>query len=140
MKPNELMIGDWISVMEIPAQVFELSYDNEEKEMTIGILDPQGEVYSCYYGFDHVEPIPLTEEILEENFLTQRGEWTEPVLYFFGNDYIEVSIKEYTDGIWEIVVDEVEMSGLPSWRMYVSDVHQLQHALRLCNIDKEIEL
>lgn len=87
---------------------------------------------------DEITPIPLTAEILEKNFLTQRGEWTEPVLYFFGDDYIEIYIKEYTEGIWEVVIDEVEMSCLPSWRMYVSNVHQLQHALRLCNIDKEI--
>ena len=117
MKANELMIGDWV-----------LDKKTNRPYKIIGTND--------LLFHDDYSHIPLTEEILEENFLTQRGEWTEPVLYFFGNDYIEVSIKEYTDGIWEIVVDEVEMSGLPSWRMYVSDVHQLQHALRLCNIDK----
>lgn len=90
--------------------------------------------------YNKLTPIPLTAEILEKNFLVQRGEWTEPVLYFFSNDYIEISIKEYTDGVWEITIDEVEMSGLPTRKMFVSSVHELQHALRLCNIEKTIEL
>ena len=130
MKANELMIGDWVMFNNGTDQVQE-------------IYGLAGNAYLKEYGtidVSKLSPIPLTAEILEKNFLTQRGEWTEPVLYFFGDDYIEVSIKEYTEGIWEVVIDEVEMSCLPSWRMYVSDVHQLQHALRLCGIDKEIEL
>lgn len=131
MKANELMIGDWVMLTD--------PINNGEK---VQVKEIHGDGYITVDGAitKMFEPIPLTAEILENNFLTQRGEWTEPVLYFFSNDYIEISIKEYTDGIWEVIVDEVEMSGLPSWRMYVSDVHQLQHALRLCNIDKEIEL
>ena len=124
MKANELMIGDWISVMEIPAQVFELSYDKEEKEMTIGILDPQGEVYSCYYGYDHVEPIPLTAEILEKNGFNETfwgGEWT--------NNKVDFILIEHNDG-FRVTNTNIVLSG----------VHQLQHALRLCNIEKEIEI
>ena len=142
MKANELMIGDWIDVNGIPAQVFELAYNKNEKEMTIGILDPQGEVYSCYYGYDHVEPIPITEDILDKNF----KDMAEPHQRIYGgrwvyyDEYIEIEITEYTDGLWQVEVDEVEMSGLPSWKMYVSNVHELQHALRLCNFNKEIIL
>lgn len=56
------------------------------------------------------------------------------------DDYYEVEITEYTDGLWQVQVNEIEMGNLPTWRMYVSNVHELQHALRLCKIDKEIEL
>lgn len=121
MKANELMIGDWV-----------LDKKTNQPYKIIGTND--------LLFHDDYSPIPLTAEILEKNFLTQRGEWTEPVLYFFGDEYIEVCIKEYTDGIWEVVIDEVEMSCLPTWKMFVCNVHELQHALQLCNIDKEIKL
>ena len=61
--------------------------------------------------------------------------------YFFGgDDKIKIYIREHTDGLWKVDVDEIEIGGIRSWRMYVSNVHELQHAIRLCKIDKEIEL
>lgn len=139
MKAEELMIGDWISVMEIPAQVFELSYDNEEKEMTIGILDPQGEVYSCYYGYDHVEPIPLTAEILEKNGFSHIKYSDVYYSIMIGDTYVE--LRKYENMAvwfnWEENNDGVYADYILPMPQFV---HQLQHALRLCNIEKEIEL
>ena len=127
MKANELMIGDWVELTD--------PINNGEK---VQVKEIHGDGYITVDGAitKMFESIPLTAEILERNF-----NGADPYgFYFFGDEYIEVYIKEYTDGLWRVEVDEVEMSGLPSWRMYVSDVHQLQHALRLCEIEKEIEL
>lgn len=128
MKPNEVMIGDWV-FNEVPCYVTAI-YPN-------GTMDCQGDDWAI--STDRVDPIPLTKEILEKNF-----EVTDDVVYgkHYGyyTDYMEVDIYEYTEGIWQIRLDEIEMSGLPTWKMYVSNVHELQHALRLCGIEKEIEI
>ena len=83
---------------------------------------------------------PITEQILDKNF----KDIAEPHQMIYGgrwvyyDEYFEVEITEYTDGLWQVQVDEIEMSGLPTWRMYVSNVHELQQALRLANVKKEI--
>ena len=75
---------------------------------------------------DTVEPIPLTEEILKKNG-------------FLGNDYGEIIIGE-----WRIMCDCSNVAILHNEHVDIDIpiryVHELQHALKLCRIDKEIEL
>lgn len=75
---------------------------------------------------DTVEPIPLTEEILKKNG-------------FLGNDYGEIIIGE-----WRIMCDCMNVAILHNEHVCIDIpihyVHELQHALKLCKIDKEIEL
>lgn len=124
MKANELMIDDWVYRYDCYDQVKEISNNG-----IIGLDSLRGRIM-----FGELKPIPLTADILEKNFIYDYG------LYFFGDDYIEVYIEEYADGLWRVEVDEIEMSGLPTWCMLVSNVHELQHALRLAGIEKEIKL
>lgn len=118
MKVNELMIGDWVynRVADITFQVYPQFFSQwhdrpEQFEATI-------------------QPISLTLKILEKNEFTR-----------FGTDYI---LKERHFGL--------ENPSIPSnyldnyWlqvsikAVHIEYVHELQHALRLCGIDKEIEL
>ena len=141
---KDLMVGDWFNfLIDIEGGHTEYDPKNEiyqpmqVRDITsFGIND--GEV-SSYEGvvndIAQLQPIPITSELLEKNFT-----YNPYGIYFFDDDYLEVSIKEYTDGLWRVEVDEIEMSSLPTWRMFVSNVHELQHALRLAGIDKEIKL
>lgn len=71
------------------------------------------------FSFD---AIPLTPEILEKNFPTPE----DGVIWWKENGIIGYWIKiEY---------------GLTTLTILLDYVHQLQHALRLCEIEKEIEL
>lgn len=83
---------------------------------------------------DNIEPIPLTPEILEKNGFTKENRlyyWTQEkdgktiagVYYWVDEKYI--NIAGYED-------DGVTIS--------CPYVHTLQHALKLCGIDKEIIL
>lgn len=145
MKANELMVGDWFDfLIDIEGGDTEFAPKNEIYQPmqvdNIGFGAATSEE-GVTNAASQLQPIPLTAEILGKNFKSKELPDDPYGAYFFGgNDYIEVYIKEYTDGLWQVEVDEIEMSGLPSWRMYVSNVHKLQHALRLCNIDKEIKL
>lgn len=145
MKAKDLMIGDWFN--------FLIDIEGGDTE-----YDPKNEIYQPMQvdniGFgaatseegvtnaaSQLKPIPITAEILGKNFKSEELPGDPYGAYFFGgNDYVEVYIKEYTDGLWQVDVDEVEMGGLRTWRMFVSNVHELQHTLRLCGIDKNIEL
>ena len=138
MKANELMIGDWVCVNGLNAQVFELAYNQTEKELTTGILDTQGEVYYCYEGYDHVEPIPLTTEILENNgFDISDG---EVMRYNFEEDG-----QSYHFSLRQMYNQKDNKPNGYSFYAFnvltiIDYVHELQHALKLCGIEKEIQL
>ena len=138
---NNLMIGDWVSVNGLPAQVAELAY--KDNELTIGVYDSKGEIYTCYCGLDSVEPIPLTAAILEKNgFLKQSDDYMRYFKAYDENYYFGFeSISYFFDTKIAKITKEDKQSGLQERVEFVCQyVHELQHALKLCNIDKTIEL
>ena len=145
MEAKDLMIGDWFN--------FLIDIEGGDTE-----YDPKNEIYQPMQ-VDNIEfgdatseegvpndarqlqPIPLTAEILGKNFKKIKLPDEPYGVYFFGDDdKIKIYIREYTDGLWKVDVDEIEIGGIRSWRMYVRYVHELQHAIRLCKINKEIKL
>lgn len=128
MKANELMIGDWVD--------FYHPYEPEKKIVTrhcvtevfecglIGISNHQNPVHA-----DHIEPVKITPDILEKNGFVHYEEDEES---FHDKDcvFIKQNLGEYG-----VCLDKIRtISGTFHY------VHELQHALRLCGIDKEIEL
>lgn len=128
MKVNELMIGDWVNVYNAPLKVLYI------KKADIMLENNKGG--TCLEVAEDLDPIPLTEEILAKNFVRNiDGD------YRTYTDFEDVTISDYYDkSIWEVTVDEIEFANLPTWKMYVSHVHELQQALRLAKVDKEITL
>lgn len=109
MKANELMIGDWVL---------------DTRTGTPLRVNP----FMAELEVPEWNPIPLTTEILEKNGL--------PIDSYgccFKEDkcmMLEISVEE--DGIyWTINYNEYGILKLEY-------VHELQHALRLCKVDKEI--
>jgi hypothetical protein len=147
MKANDLMIGDWLCATDDDGnkhlcRVASIEYDrtNDRDDYTI---DFNGTGYSPEWPdvlFD-CEPIPLTPEILEKNgFKNKKGRFMQ--IGNFDNPPLVM---------WHLVDDII--LGHPKFQleihyggksMHVSFVcryaHELQHALRLCGIDKEIKL
>lgn len=88
---------------------------------------------TIYFKMEHIHPIPITAEILEKNgFVRSTSEF----------------IVYHTDNVW---ISYDKPSETWSVTMYINDVtsnlhanilyiHQLQHALRLAGVDKEINL
>ncbi len=126
MRANELMIGDWVYS----------SFSNEPCQVT-GI-----EVYGSGYGNVKVDkvvgakedasltPIPLTKEILGKNGI----EWSYNCGFFKEENHGFLELFKDNDGIyWSINCAEYDIIKLEF-------VHQLQHALSLCDIKKDIIL
>lgn len=128
MKANELMIGDWVMYRGEPIIIFEIDEYYERVN-----TEPDGYDSIRCIELSDLQPIPITAEILKKNFTYD----SYGFFYFFGDNYLD--IKEHTDGLWQVKVDEI-MSSLPTWRMFVINVHELQHILRLAGINKEITI
>ena len=120
MKANEIMVGDWFAGADNkPYKVEKIFTDNPDVAFNGQFIKP----------IIDLEPIPITQEMLEYNFIDMGH-------YQYGNlnEFQELRISVYSDGIYEVKVEEIEFSSLPTWKMYVSHVHELQHALRLCGL------
>lgn len=115
MKANELMVGDWVYTKDYP--MIKSPQRIRPEHFVRSLVD--------------FEPILLTKEILEKNGFHK--EWDEDIMLMVC-DTIIVEIgdnyKLYKDG-------KMYLRRVLSPLYYV---HQLQHALRLCGISKEIEL
>lgn len=133
MKANELMIGDWVMPLKkklkgIPGKVVTIDGGT-------GVCWIDSEDYSCLVPCSDVERIPLTTEILEKNFNESLPGIN--LMYDLKGPYM-VS-NENGQWVFGLVKDDGENSArYPLVKILF--VHELQHALRLCGIDKEIVL
>lgn len=127
MKPEDLMIGDWVNVFDSPKQIEGIRKFRNGDEIV-------------YYDGDNgnfiksVTPIPLTPEILDKNGFNKL---TEPPYI----TYYELGLNEYMNKVlWykgSIAI------GYEGDNVYLCDceyVHELQHALKDNGIEKEIVL
>lgn len=125
MKANELMIGDWVYDGNSIAQVTGITCD--------GIIET---THNQSSNIEIIRPIPLTIEILEKNGLEKDNHGRLNSEYFDEdvNSCLEISVDDKTGEIWwSYNWDEY-------WIIRLRYVHELQNALRLCGIEKEIVL
>ena len=142
MEAKELMIGDWARISDDDTDEY---FDAQIKGVDFldNVYAPiPGEETPYPFSIDCVEPIPLTPEILEKNgfekldfshfqigdrrlVLDADGRWAGPLSWH-----------------WVVTEMDTNAKGQPVVLDYyvatINYVHELQHALRLCGIDKEI--
>ena len=121
MKANELMIGDWLKHYNgTPMQVTKITTEH------FACAEKRG--MNCWEYNNKYEPIPLTPEILDKNGLTN-----DPYgCHFKEDEYMTLEISVEEEGVyWTINYNEYSILKLKY-------VHELQHVLKLCGIDKEI--
>ena len=133
MKENELMIDDWVLVSGNPMQI--QAINDIDGEIMAG-----DELYCLIedrvHSEDKIEPVPLTAEILEKNgFVGDK----QVMQYYFTEDG-----QKYHFSLRQMYDKDDNPKGYSFFAFNVLTiidyVHQLQHALRLCGIDKEIVL
>ena len=133
MKENELMIGDWIKPKNV---------DGYFKAGLIGTDTIGNDTDTAEWDLDEIEPIPLTAEILEKNGWDgwcELSKIAKSCVAMFDND---TSISfQIVDG-YKSIYTQIKHCGAGTFefRKHLFYIHELQHALRLCGIDKEIVL
>lgn len=125
MDAKDLMIGDIVSVT--PSSML----------IRIAAIHRKKVAYhACNNSFSWVrvgllQPIPLTPEILENNGFRKES-YIEVVggldTYYLGEEIGSFRIHRLQKGYYQFGLAKINF------------VHQLQHALRLCGVRKEIEL
>ena len=121
MKTEEIMIGDWVHsrLHNVDTTVITV----EGRGYNAVWLESK-ECWERHY-MNEIEPIPLTEEILQKNF-------PDPdVITWFPQDDMPCFFNIY----WESI-----HFGEGELRLNIQYVHELQHILRLCGIEKDIVL
>lgn len=138
MKAQELMLGSLVQLAydyyDVPKgtmfKVVEIYAD------TIFAQDIEG----AYEGMElpeyKLEPIPLTPEILEKNGIVE-GRVEDIYSVFRHNDFtVTPDIDDDYQKCWMLYVGNRDHDA----NICIHYVHELQHALRLCGIEKEIVL
>jgi len=134
MKANELMCGDWVLYKGKPIKI-------------IGTDDSQNIIY--YYNEEdyteypiyasNIESIPLTPEILEKNgFTSKEDQYNHKKYFLLGKN--EYNYDVYLDRLTILLVEEEYEPATYAYTCDVNYVHELQHALKLYGIEKEIVL
>lgn len=133
---TDLMIGDWVNVTlegeTFKGRVTSINGDTEDIKVSL---------YSAPLGwedgddFEEIKPILLTAEILKKNGFEERKSsmTTSYRLRHNNGGHVYISLRLQKEGY------EMAMNYPPYW-IYLKCVHELQHFLRICGIDKEIVL
>lgn len=120
MKATDICVGDWFKAVDYnsPFRITAI-YDDVVQTQA----DYQSEIDGNWYSEAEIKDlitIPLTEDILVKNGF--KGNPLDGYYYWQDADRIELNGNFGYHGI------------------VINYVHQLQHLLRLCGIEKEIEL
>ena len=132
MKTEELMIGDWVSIIEpddFHGYIGKVIITNAETNY-IMVRIPDMHPHDVFV--EDLQPIELTEEILKKN-----GFLVDSNGIFYLKENLKFGLKKDIDyGYWFI-------NRADNYKEYICTcdfVHELQHLLKLCKIEKEIEL
>lgn len=135
LKISDLSVGDWVR-----GEVYDKIYDMQVS----GVTDRR--IYGLHDGIEYsmlltqIYPIPITAEILEKNGFArgQRGNFCH---YLRLDKNRTLYIHASTNG-WrvEIIYDAAGILRTTHLMPDINSVHDLQHALRLAGVDKEINL
>ena len=131
MRATDLMVDDWVfsAIVCRYVQVVEILNDSVVCSNNIHIASSENTVISSY---KNISPITITPEILIKN----------------GFRYADLPFEDFYEGYGLQIHGGNYADGHSNWyiscgtnvSMNVTYVHELQHALRLCHIDKDIKL
>ncbi len=131
MEAKELMIGDWVECV-----------DSTHKKKVYAQIDAIEEGQTCilvrldncnwFLDISFIKPIPLTCEIIEKNGFV---EWMDKCYRWEYAEGIYINIDFTEEEPWAHISNRC-YSATPVCRY----VHELQHAFKLCGVEKEMVL
>ena len=151
MKTEDLMIGDWVTITEpddFHGYIGKVVIINAETNY-IMVRIPDMHPHDVFV--EDLQPIELTEEILHKNgfkndvhaekSIVAEGASNFSVILISEDNRIMINnIDEYLNSFnnWHVHIDTEDMRTMCTAE--ITYVHELQHLLKLCKIEKEIVL
>ena len=134
---KDLMVWDWVKPKNVDASF---------RVGLIGVDSVWNDTDTHEWDYDELEPIPIIPEILKNNGF-DGGEYKNycgHVFYLHVEGFREIGLTMgYKDNIlWCERINQNYPNSIGDKYVihHLDYVHELQHALRLCGIDKNIEL
>lgn len=133
MELNNITIGDWIG--------YPLEIENNGKKVKtlfhIKIKTPE-QLCHILQRIDNFEPIPITNDILKLNNFINGNSGSHLYInnieiWYYGNGNLDI-YQEKLDDSRELYENDIFFCR------NIKYIHELQHALKLCKINKEIRL
>ncbi len=144
MKANELMIGDYVIRKNVQKEILTIDAIDSIRNIVWLNLDGLG----ITEKLENIEAIPTTPKILMKNMFEKTLDEDDVECYRYYNraadGYIKITLYDGHDGDWRLEIvnydkfNDHEISYKNEFSFL--KVHELQHALRLCGIEKTIEL
>ena len=134
LKATDLMVGDWVSTGYTMSKVISI-HTRASSIYKRGVVDLEDIDNIQVSG---LQPIPITPEILEKNGFELDADGFS---IYYSWEFLkngQVTMKKDIDGDYELHI--TDRDSICKVRIYINYVHELQHALRLYRIDKEIEI
>ena len=149
MKANELMIGDWVQIVEPNKYAGAIGRiktlidhkDNENAYFKVFLQSNTIHIGIEDICSDDIRPIPLKKIHLTKNGFKAREETDDTEFYYYDCYEINVSFDEGLpeDNIPPIIFLTIEFAE-KSTAMPIEYVHELQRAMLIMCCDKEIKL
>lgn len=141
MTENELMIGDWVYTKAKERNVRVMGMRNDWE--CPFVLTDCDDAWCNIFEF---QTIPLTGEILERNGFEKMSEtpYLKEYRILVNEDsesclFVKI-LRAGTTTVYFYADDKAPYQRLDFCKTETTHVHDLQHILRLCGIEKEIEL
>lgn len=151
IKVTELMINDWVSINDSNYKVKDIKKNGVIKLYEDTQFGEHEIEFNSDYLEEFISPIELTEEIFHKNgfkndviaqkSIIAEGASNFSVILISEDNRITINnIDEYINSFnkWYIHIDTEDMRTLCTAE--ITYVHELQHLLKLCKIEKEIVL
>lgn len=132
MEAKELMQFDWVCLEDDPTP----------RQVDFIRTGEVGLYWNRIVTPPYIKPIPITPEILEKNGwkvkkgFVQHGNFGDGPLMLWHTEENKI-LRNFTH---ELEISDLSTDKGFRVRIECNYVHELQHALRLCGIEKEIEL
>lgn len=139
MDIRDLSIGDWVlDGNDNPAQILAIENWSDGYVLNVRIKD----IGIGVVVITRVRPIPITQEILEKNGFVDNGKGQH---YLKCGNGITVRVGRsplFHDGCWLVATDKevVETITTTCVLFNAKHIHEIQRAMRLGNVGKEMEL
>lgn len=122
MKPNELMIGDWVIDAGITSRTVYKRINRTDERSNSCVADD----YKVILGEAGIKPIPITPKILENNGWKSYSHENKTIYGIIQG--FEITLA-YMDYYWQLCVD-----GTIYRKIKINYVHELQHAMHLMRL------